>query len=405
MARSTWLVIIFGGLIMFLALGIRQGFGLFQNPMTAEFGWGRETFALAIGIQNFFWGLAQPVTGAVAERFGPARVLFVGALVFSAGLLLTAYAEAEWMLHTGLGLLVGLALSAVSFAVILGAVGKAASVQNRSMALGIASAIGSCGQFAMVPGTGVLIGGIGWSDTMLLLAAGPLLMLPLALTFVGKGASAGPGALDLEAPEQSIRAALAEAGRHKGYWLLSAGFFVCGFHVTFILTHLPSAIVDSGLGIELGAIALSIIALFNIFGSYLAGVLGGRYRKKYVLSMLYLARSGVIAAYLAMPVSETSVLIFAAAIGVLWLSTVPLTNGLVAEIFGTRHMNMLFGIVFFSHQVGALLGVWLGGLFYDATGSYEMVWLLAIALGLFAAVVHWPITDEPVRRGAPASAR
>lgn len=398
MPRNAVTAIVFGGLILFVALGIRQGFGLFQNPMSAEYGWGREVFSLAIGIQNFFWGLAQPFAGAIAERYGPTRVMMAGAVVFAAGLLLTAFADAEWMLHAGLGVMVGLALSAVSFAVILGAVGKAAPEEKRSMALGVASAIGSVGQFAMVPGTGLLIADIGWSSTMLLLAAGPLVMLPLALAFIGRGAEGASAGLDLAAPKQSIRAALAEAGRHKGYWLLIAGFFVCGFHVTFILTHLPSAVVDSGLGIEMGAVAISVIALFNIFGSYMAGVLGGRYRKKYVLATLYLARSAVIAAFIAVPMTDTSVILFSAGIGLLWLSTVPLTNGLVAEIFGTRHMAMLFGIVFFSHQVGALLGVWLGGLFFDLTGSYDMVWLLAIALGLFAAVVHWPIADAPVRR-------
>ncbi len=394
MPRRLLVTFIAGGLILFLTLGTRQSFGLFLGPMSADLGWGREVVSLAIAIQNVFWGLCQPFVGMAADKLGPRRVVAFGAVFYAVGLVSMGLSEAPWMLYLGGGLFVGFALSAVSFVVILGAVGRMVDEKRRSLALGIVSAGGSLGQFVMVPGTQALLSGIGWSDTFLVLAAGSCLIVVLAMAMKGGGADTitEPG------PEQTLGEALREAGGHSGFWYLTAGFFVCGFHVTFIMVHLPAFIVDAGLDSWLGAASLSAIGLFNIVGTYLCGVLGDRYRKKYLLSWLYILRAIFILVFILVPVSQYSVLIFASAMGVLWLGTVPLTGALVAEMFGVRYMSTLFGIVFFSHQVGAFLGVWLGGLFYDLSGSYDTVWTLAIILGVLAALLHYPIADKPVPR-------
>ena len=389
-------------MVLFLALGVRQGFGLFLAPMSADLGWGREVFSLAIAIQNIVWGLCQPFVGMISDQYGPKRVVMVGAVAYAVGLVMMGLSEAPWMLYLGGGVFVGFALSAVSFVVVLGAVGRMVTEEKRSLALGIVSAGGSLGQFVMVPGTGSLLAGLGWSPTLLVLAAGPCLMVPLALLLRRGGA-----ADTVEAgPDQTLREALGEASRHSGFWYLTAGFFVCGFHITFIMVHLPAYIADAGLDTWLGAASLSAIGFFNIVGTYICGYLGGRFRKKYILSMLYLLRALFIAIFILVPITPYSVLIFTSAMGLLWLGTVPLTSGLVAEIFGVRYMSTLFGIVFFSHQVGSFLGVWLGGLFYDLSGSYDVVWVIAIVLGIAAALLHWPITDAPVSRlvRAPAAA-
>ena len=402
MPRRVLVTLIAGAMVLFLALGVRQGFGLFLAPMSADLGWGREVFSLAIAIQNIVWGLCQPFVGMISDQYGPKRVVMVGAVAYAVGLVMMGLSEAPWMLYLGGGVFVGFALSAVSFVVVLGAVGRMVTEEKRSLALGIVSAGGSLGQFVMVPGTGSLLAGLGWSPTLLVLAAGPCLMVPLALLLRRGGA-----ADTVEAgPDQTLREALGEASRHSGFWYLTAGFFVCGFHITFIMVHLPAYIADAGLDTWLGAASLSAIGFFNIVGTYICGYLGGRFRKKYILSMLYLLRALFIAIFILVPVTPYSVLIFTSAMGLLWLGTVPLTSGLVAEIFGVRYMSTLFGIVFFSHQVGSFLGVWLGGLFYDLSGSYDVVWVIAIVLGIAAALLHWPITDAPVSRlvRAPAAA-
>ncbi len=396
MQRKLFFLILAGGSILFLAMGTRQSFGLFLAPMSAELGWGREVFSLAIAVQNLLWGLAQPFFGMIADKYGPARLIAAGGVLYVIGLVLMATSTSAWQMHLGAGLFVGFALSASAFAVILGAVGQAAPPERRSTALGITGMIGAVGQFVMVPGNQLLIGELGWSVSLLLLAAGAALIVPLAAAFA-RGRGASEAAVEAE-PKQSLREAVGEAARHGGFWYLSAGFFVCGFHVTFIMTHLPAFAADSGLPGWTGAAALSLIGLFNIVGTLLFGALGDRYRKKYLLSILYLLRSLVIAGLLVAPLTPTTLLVFGGAMGVLWLATVPLTTGLVGEIFGVRYLTTLFSIVFLSHQVGAFLGVWLGGLAYDLTGSYDKVWLAAIILGVLAAALHWPIADRPVPR-------
>lgn len=388
--------VVCGGLIVWLAVGTRQSFGLFLQPITGDLGWGREVFAFALALQNLMWGLAQPFAGMVADRYGSGRVLVVGTAVYVAGLALTSETSAAWHFHLGAGVLIGLALAATSFAVVLSAVGRLVAPERRGLAFGIVTAIGSFGQFAMVPTGQAFLASYGWSTAFLLLGVCALVIAPLATALTGRQ-PAGEGT-----HSQDLREALAEAGRHGGFRYLTLGFFVCGFQVTFIAVHLPASLADSGIAASVAAWALSLVGLFNVVGSLGCGILGDRYSKKYLLSFLYLVRAVTIAVFLWMPLGTVSVLVFASVIGLLWLGTVPLTSGLVAQIFGTRHMGTLFGIVFFSHQLGSFLGVWLGGYLFDATGSYAPVWWTAVVLGLVAAILHWPIDDRPVRRLAMA---
>jgi predicted MFS family arabinose efflux permease len=385
--------------VLILSFGIRTSFGLFLSPMSADLGWGREVFAFAMALQNLLWGVAQPFAGAIADRYGSGRVVFVCAIMYVVGLVLMAQASTPLELTMSNGVLIGIALSGTGFPVILAVVSRSVSEERRSMFLGLASAGGSSGQLLMVPVSQVFLTGFGWSTALLLLAGLAMLMVPLAAALTGKAVGA-----TREMASQSIPEAIREARSHGGFWYLTAGFFVCGFHVAFIATHLPSFIVDKGGAAALGAAALAIIGLGNIFGSLTCGVLGGRYPKKFLLSGLYLGRSVVITLFVLTPVSDVSILLFAAGIGFLWLGTVPLTSGLVAQIFGLRYMAMLFGFVFFSHQLGSFLGAWMGGYVFDITGSYDLVWWLAVALGLAAAALHWPINDQPVARLAVARA-
>ena len=388
--------IVCGGLIVWLSVGTRQSFGLFLQPITGDLGWSREMFAFALALQNLMWGLAQPFAGMVADRYGSARVLVVGTAVYAAGLALMSGTSAAWHFHLGAGVLIGLALAATSFAVVLSAVGRLVAPERRGLAFGMVTAIGSFGQFAMVPTGQAFLAEYGWSTAFLLLAACALVIAPLARALTGRQpASEG-------AQSQGLREALAEAGRHAGFRYLTLGFFVCGFQVTFIAVHLPASLADSGIGTSVAAWALSLIGLFNVVGSLGCGVLGDRYSKKYLLSFLYFARAVAIVIFLSIPLGTVSVLVFASVMGLLWLGTVPLTSGLVAQMFGARHMGTLFGIVFLSHQLGSFLGVWLGGYLFDTTGSYAPVWWTAIVLGLVAAILHWPIDDRPVTRLAMA---
>ena len=382
-------------LILAISIGVRASFGLFLEPIGQTLSLPREVFSMAIAIQMLAWGAGQPIFGAIADRFGSARVVLLGAVLYVAGLVVMAYATGPLGLHAGTGLLVGLGTSAMGFAVVLGPVGRAVPPERRSLALGIASAGGSFGQFVMALVGGWLIGLEGWSGALLIMAVIAATAGLLAFGVRGKP-SAGA-----EEPPQKFSEAIREAGGHSGYWLLIFGFFVCGFHVTFIATHLPPYLSDLGLGSMLGATAIGTIGFFNIIGTFGCGWLGGRFSKKYVLSLLYLFRAVVIAGFIAVPVSEASVLVFSGLLGLLWLGTVPLTSGLVAQIFGARYLGTLFGIVFFSHQIGAFLGAWLGGRLYDASQSYDIAWYISIALGVFAAVVHWPIHDKPVARLQP----
>ena len=393
--RSPLAIIVCGGLVLWLSIGTRQSFGLFLSPMTADLGWGREIFALAIAIQNIVWGLAQPIAGGLADRYGAARTIVGGALLYAAGVYLMASSASPVSLYLSGGLLLGLGVSGTSFAVVMGAVGRAVSEEKRSLALGVVGAAGSLGQFVMVPVGQAFIASYGWAVAFTFLAVLSLLMVPLAAGVAGKPAA------DAAADTQTLREGLSEALRLRSYWYLIGGFFVCGFHVTFIATHLPAYLEDQGLAADWASWTLALVGLFNIFGSLVCGWLGGRYPKKYVLSTLYIMRAVIIAVFLMTPVTPLSALMFGAAIGLMWLATVPLTTGLVATIFGPKYLGMLSGVVFFSHQIGAFLGVWWGGYLYDATGSYDVIWWLAVALGVLAAILHWPIEERLVSRTAP----
>ncbi len=395
--RTPLLVIIVGCTIALLNFGVRSGFGLFLEPISAANGWGREVFAFAIAIQTVLWGFGQPFAGAIADRYGSGRVLAGGAVLYAFGVALTAYSTTPAVLNLTLGVLLGLGLAGTSFTVALAAIARMVPPEKRSWALGIGTAAGSLGQFLMVPLGQAFIAAYGWAFALILLSLFALAIVPLATVLAGK-APEGSGV------QQSLSQALKEAGGQRSYWLLIFGFFVCGFHVSFIQTHLPAYIVDRGLDPATGAWALALVGLANVVGSYTAGVLGGKRSKKYLLSFIYGARAVVIAVFVMLPMTEISVLVFAFAMGLLWLSTVPLTSGLVAQIFGPRYMATLFGIVFFSHQVGGFLGVWLGGRLFDATGSYDIVWWISLGLGIFAAIVHWPIDERPLARVAPAPA-
>jgi MFS family permease len=390
--RSCGWVLLGSALILALSLGIRHGFGLFLAPMSAQFGWGRELFAFAIALQNLMWGLAQPFAGALADRFGARRTVLIGGVLYAAGLLLMSQANSAWSLSLSAGILIGIGLSGTSFSVILGVVGRAVPAEKRSMAMGIAAAAGSFGQFAMLPGTLGLITWLGWSGALLALGLLAVLILPLVAMLRDKPLPTVSGT------EQTLKEALKEACSHSGFWLLSLGFFVCGFQVVFIGVHLPSYLVDQHLPAVVGTTVLALVGLFNVFGTYIAGWLGGRRSKPRLLAGLYLLRAVVISVFLWAPVTVTSAYLFGIAMGLLWLSTVPLTNGTVATLFGVRNLSMLGGIVFLFHQLGAFLGGWLGGVVYDHTGSYTLIWQISIALSLIAALLNWPVRERPVAR-------
>jgi predicted MFS family arabinose efflux permease len=385
-------ILLCGSLVVLLAIGLRTSFGLFLKPMSTEFGWGREIFALAMAIQNLLWGVFQPLAGAVVDRWGAGRVVATGGFVYALGLYIMSVATSPFELYLGAGLFIALGLSSAGLGVVLGAVGRAVNPDQRSWALGVVTAAGSMGQLLVVPMGQAFLTLFGWSRAFQLLGLCTLVMVPLAVAL--RGQSDRPG----DTSEQNLGEALGEARRHRGFWFLTAGFFVCGFHVTFIAVHLPAYLTDRGLAAELGAWSLSLIGLFNIFGSITSGVLGGKLSKKYLLSCLYLLRATVFLTFIIAPLTTWSALTFSSVIGFLWLGTVPLTSGLVAQIFGPRYMTMLFGVVFFSHQVGSFIGVWLGGYLFDTTGSYITVWWLSVALGLLAAILHLPIDERTISR-------
>lgn len=391
-----WLIILSGCLISVITFGPRSAMGFFQLPMLAETGWDRATFGMAIALQNFFWGFGQPFFGALADRFGTARVLTLAAILYASGLLIMAHPTAPLMLHVGAGLLIGLGIAAGSFSIILSAFARHVTPAQRSMAFGIGTAAGSAGMFIFAPLTVWLIEKTGWSETLIitacLMAAVPLLAFPLR----GNRTSGTQGA---DAYQQTIAEALKEAFAHKSYLLLVSGFFVCGFQVAFITAHFPAYLLDIGIEAKYAGIAMALIGAFNIIGSLGAGAIGQVWSKPYFLALIYLGRSIAVTAFLLLPQSPLSVIIFASVIGILWLSTVPPTNALVAIMFGTRHLGLLGGIVFFSHQIGSFLGVWLGGVLQVRFGTYDPVWWLGVALGIFAFFVHLPIAERPVERG------
>jgi MFS family permease len=390
-------VLLCGAAIVTLSMGIRHGFGLWLQPITITRGWSRETFAFAIAVQNLAWGIAGPFTGALADRWGAFRVLIGGTLLYAAGLVVMGMATSGLGFLGGAGLLIGVAQSGTTYAVVYGVIGRNVAPEKRSWAMGVAAAAGSFGQFLMVPVEGGLISAFGWQEALFILACLTLAILPLAFGLREPARTATPGVA-----VQSMGAALREALGDRSFRLLTAGYFVCGFQVVFIGVHMPSYLKDKGLTPGVATTALALIGLFNVFGTYIAGSLGGRLPKKYLLSGNYLLRSVVIVAFLAAPLTPMSVYIFASAMGFLWLSTVPLTNGVVAEIFGVRYLSMLGGLVFFSHQIGSFLGAWLGGRLYDMTGSYDVVWWIAVALGIFAALINLPIRERALLRPAVA---
>lgn len=394
--RPLWLVLAAATLIMFVTFGVRYTFGQFVIPMTEALSWSRENFSIAIALQQLLWGALQPFAGGLADRYGTGRTLFFGSLMYVGGVYLMSQASTPELFYLSAGGMVGIALAFGSMGVVLPAVARATPLHLRTLGIGIVNMGGSAGMLVLTPVGQGFIDAYGWSTALLLLAALSAVVILLIPAVSGRP--------QLMAGGQTFGEALSEARRHGGYWLLIAGFFVCGFHVTFIGTHLTPYVVDSGLDPEVGALALAVIGGFNIAGSLLAGALGDRFSKKYLLSGLYLARAALMAAFVLLPITATTVIVFAAAMGLLWLSTVPLTSGLVAQIFGPQYLGMLFGIVFFSHQVGASLGVWLGGLLFDLYGSYDIVWWLGVALGLASAALHWPINERPIVRAVPAAA-
>jgi MFS family permease len=389
--RTPVVILACGGLILMLALGIRQSFGLFLRPMSVDLGWGREAFSFAIALQNLVWGLAMPFTGAIADRFGGGRVLIVGGLAYAGGLAAMAYSSTPLGLNLGAGLLLGLGLSCTGFGVVFAVVARAFPPEKRSVATGIAGAAGSFGQFAMLPAAQGLIGGFGWLNALLVFAFFALLMVPLGAALAGRNAAENESS-------QSIGAALAEAARHGGFWLLTASFFVCGFQTIFVMTHLPAYLVDKGMTPAQGMTALAVVGLFNIIGSYGCGVLGGRYSKRLILAWIYAIRAVAIGIFIAAPITPAGTYLFAAVLGLTWLGTVPLTNSLVGQIFGVKFLSTLFSISFLGHQLGAFVGAWAGGAVFDFTGSYQIVWLLAIAMSVAAAALCVPIDERTLVR-------
>jgi len=383
-----------GAAIVTLSMGIRHGFGLWLQPVTQAQNWTRETFALAIAVQNIAWGVAGIFAGMVADRFGAFRVIIAGALFYAAGLFGMAHASTPLSFALTAGVLIGIAQAGTTYAVVYGVIGRNVSAERRSWAMGITAAAGSFGQFLMVPTEGFLISGFGWQQALVILGFAALTIVPLAWGLREPGFTDG-GVIHRD---QSIVQALREAFKYPSFQLLMAGYFVCGFQVVFIGVHMPSYLKDKGLSPQVASYALALIGLFNVFGTYAAGVLGQKLAKRKILAFIYLARAVAISVFLLAPLTPMSVYLFSSVMGMLWLSTVPPTNAAVAQIFGVAHFSMLGGFVFFSHQIGSFMGVWLGGVLYDRTGSYDIVWYIAIALGIFAALINLPVKESAIVR-------
>lgn len=397
-SRAPLLIILCGCGIACLTFGPRAASGLFLTPISDANGWGRDVYAMSFAIQNLLWGIGQPFAGAVADRFGARPVLMVGGLLYAAGLALIPISDAPLAMHGSAGVLIGFALSGASFSIVIGAFSKLLPEDWRLMGFGFATAAGSFGQFLFTPLAATLIQSVGWQETLLIFSALMLLVLPLSLALAApaKAEASTPGA------NQTAGQALAEAFATPSYWLLVIGFFTCGFHLAFITAHLPPFLLDKGISPQVGGWALALIGLFNIAGSLSSGALSGRMPKRQILAAIYFGRALLIAYFVFTPVTATSALIFGASIGFLWLSTIPPTSGLVATMFGTRHMTMLYGIVFLSHQIGSFIGVWLGGALYEAYGNYDLIWRIAIGLSVMSALVNLPIRERRVERAATA---
>jgi MFS family permease len=393
-------VLICGAAIVTLSMGIRHGFGLWMPPITTERGWSRETFAFAIALQNLAWGLAGPIAGLIADKYGAFRVLVVGALLYALGLVGMGLATSGLMFNATTGLVMGMAQAGTTYAVVYGVIARQVPAERRSWAMGITAAAGSFGQFLMVPVEGGLISAFGWQEALFILACASLAIAPLALGLREPPRPAAPAGTR----EQSVMEALREAFAYPSFRWLTAGYFVCGFQVVFIGIHMPSYLKDQGLTPDVATTALALIGLFNVIGTYAAGSLGQRWPKTWILSTIYALRSVAIVVFLLVPVTPWSVYVFSSVMGVLWLSTVPPTNAIVAQIFGVRYMSMLGGIVFLNHQLGSFMGAWLGGALYDRTGSYDAVWWIAVALGVFAALANLPVRENPILRAELAKA-
>lgn len=393
--RALAIIVFAGAVIAGLSFGVRISFGIFLLPISADLGWGREVFALSIAFQHLIWGAAQPFAGIIADRYGSGRMLVIGCLMYAAGTAFMSWASSPLMAHITAGMLVGFGTAGCGLWIAFAAVGRVVAPERRTLALGIVSVGASVGQFIMVPIGQAFLNAYGWQTAFLLLGLCVLAMLPMAWPLRGRPVTADIG-------QQSFSEAMAEAAQHRGFMLLNAGFFICGFQVVFIATHLPASLVDRGLSAEVGAWALGTIGLVNIIGSLMAGILGDRMSKKGLLCLLYLGRAIAVIAFVMFPATPLNAIIFAITIGLLWLSVVPVTSALIAQIFGVQYMATLFGIVFFSHQVGAFLGAWLGGSLYELTGSYTLIWWINITLGIFAAIVHYPIDERPLERPALA---
>jgi MFS family permease len=391
-------VLICGAAVVTMSMGIRHGFGLFLQPMTMDRGWTRETFAFALGVQNLAWGFAGPLAGMWADRFGAFRVLVVGALLYALGLVMMAMATTGAGLTGSAGLLLGMAQAGTTYAVVYGVIARNVAPERRSWAMGITAAAGSFGQFLMVPVENGLIAGLGWQNALLILGVAALSIVPLAFGLREPKGVAAAGA------SQSVRSALREAFAYPSFRWLTTGYFVCGFQVVFIGVHMPSYLKDHGLSPNVATTALALIGLFNVIGTYTAGSLGQRLPKRYILSGIYALRGVAITTFVLAPLTPWSVYVFSAVMGLLWLSTVPPTNAIVAQIFGVQYMSMLGGFVFLSHQLGSFMGVWLGGKLYDSTGSYTVVWWLSVALSVMAALANLPVRESAIDRAAPQPA-
>jgi predicted MFS family arabinose efflux permease len=396
--RTATVVLVCGSLVLTLGMGLRHGFGLFLLPVTADMHWSRATFAFALALQNLVWGATQPFAGMLADKYGSGRVVVGGALLYVIGLFWMAHPTTPFAFVLAAGVMIGTGLSGVTFSVITGVLGRAFPPEKRSMVLGISAAAGSFGQFALLPLTQWLISHVGWTGALIALGCVGILMAPLAAALVERRTA------HVHAFQQSAGQAMREALGHRGYVLLTLGFFVCGFQLVFIGVHLPAYLADHGLPASVAVTALALIGLFNIVGTYTTGWLGAKMPKRYILSFIYFARAIVIALFVFLPLSPMSVYVFAMALGVLWLSTVPPTNSIVAHMFGVRYLAMLSGFTFFSHQIGSFLGAWLGGMLYDVSGSYDIVWYLTIALGIVAGLINLPIDEREIRRSPVAAA-
>ncbi|MBT4491199.1 MAG: MFS transporter [Rhodospirillaceae bacterium] len=392
MTRQLWIMVLCGVLIVLASNGLRLTFGIFLRPISVDLDISRQVFGLVIATQTLLFGLVQPIAGMVADRYGAVKVIVVGSFCYALGLWLMSLAASALDLYISLGILIGLGLSGATQVIVLGAVGKVVPNERRGVVFGTVIAAGSLGMFFFVPGIQGMMDVLGWRETLVGMA-----ILMAVIPIVTVGLRIDPSAIS-ESSRQSLREAIREARGHSGYVLLAAGFFVCGFHVTFIATHFPAYLADNDVSLTAAAYALGVIGLLNIIGAYSFGAAGDRFRKKNVLTLIYALRAVVMTTMLFIPINDVTALIFGATLGLLWLATVPLTSGIVAQVFGTRHFSMLFGVVFMSHQIGGFSGAWLGGVIYDMTGSYDLMWAISVALGLMAAALHWPISDQPLKR-------